>query len=141
MQITIGAELAVNHGDDEPWRLSRLRWLNSTLAADGPPTPPYTPIRAVPGGFAILGRRIMLDSLGLPRQIESFFTDDMTAIGTRARSMLLAPISLRVEGAQAPLPRSGSGVAGTSHRHPRVKASRVQRFTAHGRDPRHSILM
>ncbi len=78
LQFIVSAEVAVNHGDDDPSRLSRLRWLNSQLAADGPPTPPYTPVRAIPGGFAILGRTLQLDPVGLPRQISSLFADDLT---------------------------------------------------------------
>jgi hypothetical protein len=101
MQITVAGTLAVNHGDDEPWRLSRLRWLNSQFAADGPPTPPYTAVAGGPFDFQILGRRITLDSLGFPRQVRSYFTSDMTADAPVGRSMLAAPFALQVEDAAA----------------------------------------
>jgi hypothetical protein len=37
-------ELA-DHGDGEPWRLARLRWLDSTLGMDAAPTAAYSPLR------------------------------------------------------------------------------------------------
>ncbi|HEY5481588.1 MAG TPA: glycoside hydrolase domain-containing protein, partial [Verrucomicrobiae bacterium] len=37
-------ELA-DHGDSEPWRLARLRWLDSTLGADDSVVSPYEPIQ------------------------------------------------------------------------------------------------
>ena len=137
MQITVGGELAVNHGDDEPWRLSRLRWHNSTLAADGPPTPPYTPIRAIPGGFAILGRRIQLDSIGFPRQITSLFTTDL-AIGPKPHPLLRLPFALEVEGTAGEVGKwRGSGVRTLRSSAARVeftsqpfKAPFTSRFTA-----------
>ncbi len=127
MQLTVSSEVAqLNHGDDEPWRLSRLRWLNSTLAADGPPTPPYTPIRPVPGCFAILGRRVMLDSVGFPRQITSSFTRDLT-IGIKPHALLHRPFVLEVTGADGKVGKwRGAGVRTTS-----ATASRVQ-FAGHG---------
>jgi hypothetical protein len=99
IRIVVDTAMAVNHGDNEPWRLSRLRWLNSQLAADRPPTPPYTPVRGGPADFRILGRRILLDSLGFPRQILSFFTPAMTGTTARGLPILAAPIALQVEDA------------------------------------------
>ena len=98
LEFSVGAEVAVNHGDDEPWRLSRLRWLNSQLAADGKPIPPYTPVRAIPGGFAILGRSLQLDAVGLPRQIASSFGVDLTLTSV-SHPMLVRPFTFEVEGA------------------------------------------
>ena len=125
--INVAATVAVNHGDDEPWRLSRLRWLNSQLAADGPPIPPYTPVRARPGGFGILGRAIQLGPIGMPRQIMSRFTPDLT-LTTRSHPMLSAPFAFEIEGAD--------GKVGTWHggavRTIRATSSRAI-FAAQGR--------
>ncbi|MES1259233.1 MAG: glycoside hydrolase domain-containing protein, partial [Gemmatimonadota bacterium] len=85
--------------DDEPWRLSRLRWLNSQLAADGPPIAPYPPVRAVPGGFSILGRGVQLDALGFPKQVTASFSPEMTSRTTTARPLLASPFALQVEDA------------------------------------------
>ena len=115
LQFIVTAEVAVNHGDDDPARLSRLRWLNSQLAADGAPTPPYTPVRAVPGGFAILGRTIQLDPLGFPKQISASFTTEMTARTTTARPMLSAPFALQVEDTSGTVAPWRPGVLRTTH--------------------------
>jgi hypothetical protein len=37
----------VDRGDSEPWRLARLRWLDSTLGIDDKPTAAYSPLRVV----------------------------------------------------------------------------------------------
>ena len=97
IRLTVAPERAVNHGDDEPWRLSRLRWLDSRLAADGPPFAPYTPVRGTPAAFSVLGRQVALDPLGFPKQITSFFDPGMTKLVSRGRPMLLHPIALQVE--------------------------------------------
>ena len=43
-----------DRGDGEPWRLARLRWLDSTLGTDNDPTSPFPPLtvsrRSVTGG-------------------------------------------------------------------------------------------
>jgi hypothetical protein len=97
--LQVIADVAVNHGDDDPTNLTRLRWLNSQLAANGPPITPYTAVRRVTGGFTILGRRIVLDALGLPRQVYSSFSSDMTTLLPTSRAMLAAPFALEVEDA------------------------------------------
>ncbi len=94
--LTISATRAVNHGDDEPWRLSRLRWLDSRLAEDGPPMAPYIPVTGTPAALSVLGRQIALDPLGFPKQITSFFDPGMTRILAKGRPMLVKPISLVV---------------------------------------------
>lgn len=97
IRLTIAAARAVNHGDDEPWRLSRLRWLDSRLAADGPPMAPYTPVGGGPAAFSVLGRQIALDPSGFPKQITSFFDPGMTRLVGHGRPMLVRPIALQVD--------------------------------------------
>ena len=97
IHLTVAPERAVNHGDDEPWRLSRLRWLDSRLAADGPPMAPYTPVAGGPAAFSVLGRQIALDALGFPKQITSFFDPGMTQLVKHGRPMLVRPIALVVD--------------------------------------------
>lgn len=97
IDLTVSTQRAVRHGDDEPWRLSRLRWLDSQLAAEGAPTPPYTAVSGSPtGGFRILGRRVTLGPGGLPRQITSYFDGAMTGTTRDGRDLLQQPIALDV---------------------------------------------
>ena len=37
-------ELSGDRGDGQPWRLSRLRWLDSQVAMDDGIVPPYVPV-------------------------------------------------------------------------------------------------
>jgi hypothetical protein len=42
--IKVADKYLADRGDSEPWRHSRLRWLNSTLGIDDNPVKPYKPI-------------------------------------------------------------------------------------------------
>ena len=54
--LRVGKDVAVNHGDDKPADLTRLRWLNSQLAADDSIVKPYTPLRVNGTTISLLGR-------------------------------------------------------------------------------------
>jgi hypothetical protein len=99
IRLTISPEPIADHGDDEPWRLSRLRWLDSRLALDTGLVRPYTPVAVdrARRTVSVLGRTVTLDASGFPRQVTSFFTEEMTAIGRTGRTVLRAPIRLVVD--------------------------------------------
>ena len=97
LAITVNQSVIANSGDDEPWRHSRLRWLDSMLAFDDEIVRPFTPVRHVQNTLNILGRRLTLDPCGFPAQIESFFTPEVTRIEKAARPLLTAPMELVVE--------------------------------------------
>jgi len=99
LAITVGPNLIADSGDDEPWRHSRLRWLDSQLAVDDEIVCPYTPMRVAQGTISILGRKVVLHPSGLPARIQSFFTPDVTRIEDKAKSLLAAPMELIVEDA------------------------------------------
>ena len=52
--IKIKNEVITGRGDNEPWRHSRLRWLNSTLGIDDMPTKGYDPIEVKDNDLYIL---------------------------------------------------------------------------------------
>lgn len=83
-------------GDDEPWRMSRLRWLDSRLAIDDDVVRPYTPVRLRADTLYVLGRNVVLAGSGFPARIRSRFTMAMTGIGDEPRELLAAPVELRV---------------------------------------------
>ena len=122
VQLEVTQALAVRHGDDDPWRLSRLRWLDSRLAAEGAPTPPYVAVGGAPAtGFTVLGRRITLGPGGFPQQITSYFDAAMTAITSQGRGMLSAPMALEVsDAAGATLKWQSGGVRVVSRSSSRV---------------------
>jgi hypothetical protein len=97
VEITVLDSVASDCGDDEPQNLSRLRWLNSRLAVDDSVIAPYQPVQVRGNAMDILGRRITLGADGLPTAIESFFTEEMTAVGPRSRPILASPFQILVE--------------------------------------------
>ena len=99
IRLTVGPESIAGHGDDEPWRLSRLRWLDSRLAEDTGLVRPYIPVTVdrARRTVSVLGREVALDASGFPRQVTSFFTAEMTSLGRSGRALLRAPIRLVVE--------------------------------------------
>lgn len=99
LAITVGAAEAVAHGDDDPSKLTRLRWLNSTLAQDDNLVKPFTAVTVRGGRLGILGRELRLASSGLPARIDSFFDERMTGFAKTPRALLAAPMRLLVQDA------------------------------------------
>lgn len=97
LQLEIRPGTLPDAGDSEPWRHSRLRWLDSTLAFDSGIVPPYTPMSQDDNTFTCLGRKVRLGDMGFPVSIQSFFTEEMTSIGRQGRELLAAPVSLQVK--------------------------------------------
>ena len=52
--LRVSKELAVNHGDDKPADLTRLRWLNSQRAADDSIVKPYTALKVAGTTISLL---------------------------------------------------------------------------------------
>lgn len=96
--LNVSKNIIANHGDNEPWRHSRLRWLNSQIGFDDEVIAPYTPLVLKNKTISCLGREVKLSSLGLPANITSYFKETMTGIGTDGRSILAAPMELAVDG-------------------------------------------
>ena len=94
LEIDVSERVREDAGDDEPWRHSRLRWLNSRIASDGGIVPPFTPLGVEGDTVRCLGRNVILGETGLPEQIQSLFTQEMTGLSSDARDMLAGPIRL-----------------------------------------------
>lgn len=58
-------------GDSDLWRLSRLRWLDSTIGLDDEVVAPYTPMKVRDRTVSCLGREVKLADTGLPGSIKS----------------------------------------------------------------------
>ncbi|MBK8057423.1 MAG: hypothetical protein IPK33_05965 [Gemmatimonadetes bacterium] len=118
----MGADTIVNRGDDDPAQLTRLRWLNSQLAADDGLVPPYTPMTVTGTTVGVLGRSLTFGPDGFPAAIRSYFTAGNTAIGTAPREVLAAPLRLVVRdsaghdlawrGAPATIAKRAAGAVG-----------------------------
>jgi hypothetical protein len=102
--LTVSAHTISASGDDEPWRHSRLRWLDSTLALDDAIVAPYTPVGMRDNTVSVLGRAVVVGRDGLPERIQSRFTQEMTSIGEKGRDVLSGPVRLVFDRAGAALP-------------------------------------
>ena len=73
VSLQVEGQILTDRGDGEPWRHSRLRWLNSTLGEEDVPVKPYTEMQVDGLRLSCLGRQVVLDKKsGLPRQITSW---------------------------------------------------------------------
>jgi hypothetical protein len=74
---------------DDPQKMTRLKWLNSTLAQENTVIAPYTAL-TVEGDTLIhlLGRSIRLGPQGFPEQIQTFFTPEMTEMTDTPNNLL-----------------------------------------------------
>jgi hypothetical protein len=97
LDIKVARKRLADGGDNEPWRHSRLRWLDSTLAVDDDVIHPFTPIRGDHATLEILGRRMTLAPSGLPAELTSFFSPEVTDIAETPQPLLAAPFQLAVE--------------------------------------------
>lgn len=78
--INIEGETLADRGDSEPWRHSRLRWLNSTLGEEDEVTRPYEAVQFRNSVFSCLGRKVTLDAKHLlPKQITAWDTPILEA--------------------------------------------------------------
>ena len=98
VSLEVSDNVIANHGDNEPWRHSRLRWLNSRIGFDNEVVAPYTPLVMKGKSISCLGREVSLSSLGLPETITSYFKETLTGIGTDGRPILAAPMELVADG-------------------------------------------
>jgi hypothetical protein len=97
LRLTVSAEALEDAGDSEPWRHSRLRWLNSRLALDEELIAPYTPLEVKGRLIRCLGRTVRLGELGFPQQIDSFFTSGVTGISSEGRHILAGPVRVKLQ--------------------------------------------
>jgi arylsulfatase A-like enzyme len=97
LEIEVLPEEIEAAGDNEPWRHSRLRWLDSRIAFDDEIVKPYTPVEIAGDTVSILGRQVDIDESGFPRRIRSYFAPEMTHLQEQARGVLHGPIELLVE--------------------------------------------
>ncbi|WP_281322959.1 glycoside hydrolase domain-containing protein [Flavobacterium aestivum] len=91
LHLVVKEEVTHNGGIDQPEKMTRLKWLNSTMAQENTVIAPYTPLEVKEAEVSLLGRKVLLNKNGLPAQIQTFFTPEMTSIGTKANDILTAP--------------------------------------------------
>jgi len=71
VSLAIADTVLDDRGDSEPWRHSRLRWLDSTIGSDDEIVPPYTPLQVAGRTVGCLGRQVRFAATGLPESMRS----------------------------------------------------------------------
>ncbi|MEP7376949.1 MAG: glycoside hydrolase domain-containing protein [Chitinophagaceae bacterium] len=92
LHITVNNEVAKDGGIAEPWKQTRLKWLNSTLAQDNTVIAPYTALKIEDTAISLLGRKISLNKDGFPSQIQTYFTPEMTSVSDKSNDLLMEPL-------------------------------------------------
>ncbi|PZX93494.1 hypothetical protein DOS84_10245 [Flavobacterium aquariorum] len=91
LHLVVNGDVTNNGGIDHPEKMTRLKWLNSTMAQENTVIAPYIPLEVKESEISLLGRKVLLSKNGLPAQIQTFFTPEMTSIGAKANDILAAP--------------------------------------------------
>ncbi len=96
IQLTVGNELLSVGGVNEPWKQTRLTWLNSQLGQDNEIIAPYTPLVVADRSISLLGREMHLDAYGLPEQINCYFDSKMTSMTREGKPLLKNGFAFRM---------------------------------------------
>jgi hypothetical protein len=90
--LTVTQQILKDGGISEPWKMTRLQWLNSTLAQENKVIAPYTPLQVKSNTISLLGRKLELNPDGFPGQIQTFFTPEMTGYSSSPKNILTEPM-------------------------------------------------
>lgn len=93
VRLKVEGRLVKDRGVGVPAEMTRLQWLNSTLAQENTVIAPYTPLEIVGDTvIRLLGRSIRLGKQGFPEQIQTYFTPEMTEMTDKATNLLVEGI-------------------------------------------------
>lgn len=96
VQIIVNDKVLKDGGVIEPWKQTRLTWLNSTKAQHNDVIKPYAPLKVQGNSISLLGRKLTLGANGFPQQISTYFTEEMTSIGKKPNDVLTKPFQFNV---------------------------------------------
>jgi len=94
--LTVNNTVLADGGINEPQKQTRLKWLNSTMAEKNEVIAPYIPLVVKDKTIALLGRQFTINQDGLPAQIQTFFTPEMTELSTTPKNILVEPVHFHV---------------------------------------------
>lgn len=105
VSLTVTDRVIENAGDADLWRLSRLRWLNSTIGLDDEAFAPYTPVVVDEQAktVGVLGRKAKIADGGLLEGIQSTFGASVDRADAPPRDILAAPMKFIAEAATGPM--------------------------------------
>jgi len=88
ISLKVNDQLLKDGGVNEPWKMTRLRWLNSTMAQDNTVIAPYTELVVKGNEISLLGRKVTVNKDGFPSQIQTFYTPEMTEYSKTPNNLL-----------------------------------------------------
>ncbi len=97
VNLEIPEETILAHGDNEPGRLSRLRWLNSTIAEDDEIVAPYIALQLNGNTVECLGHQVTFGDNGFPESIKSYFSESVTKFQETGKEILASPVKFVIE--------------------------------------------
>lgn len=98
LEFEVLDSLIADHGDNDPVNLSRLRWLNSTVGSEKDfIIPPFTAVEVKDKTISVLGRKVVLSTTGLPAEINSYFSEEMTHLNEQSEPILNAPVTFNIQ--------------------------------------------
>jgi hypothetical protein len=98
VEISVSGPVLEDAGDAAPFRMTRLRWLDSRIAFDDDIVPPYTPLKVEGRAVNCLGRTLEIGPNGLPARIRSYFAPEMTRLAGKPAELIASPFRLRIDG-------------------------------------------
>ena len=114
IRLHIKEEVLADGGISHPEEQTRLHWLNSTLMQDNTVIAPYTPLKVTGQTIGLLGRQLLIGGDGLPAQIQTFFTPEMTGYTPTPNDLLSGPIHFTIiDGRRQQMVLQNSGVVFT----------------------------
>jgi hypothetical protein len=94
--LQISGSALTDKGISTPEKQTRLAWLNSTMAQENQVIAPYMPLQRRDNSISLLGRKLTVAPNGLPENIETYFTPEMTGLSAHAKSILQAPVQFNI---------------------------------------------
>ena len=92
ISITVSNTVLADGGISDPSKQTRLKWINSTMAQENTVIAPYTPLVMEKKTISLLGRKVEVNEDGFPKQIQTFFTPEMTGYTDQPNALLYEPI-------------------------------------------------
>ena len=100
LSVKVNNTILKNGGVNEPWKMTRLRWLNSTKVQENTVIAPFTPLVVQGNTISLLGRKMVINTDGLPKQIKTFFTPEMTSVAHKTNEIIAKPFQIIAEDQQ-----------------------------------------
>ena len=94
IQLTVNSNLVADGNIAEPWKQTRLKWLNSTMAQENTVITPYTALEVKDNSISLLGRKLIINKDGFPSRIQTFYTEEMTGYQITPNDILSDPIKM-----------------------------------------------